>query len=289
MKLAYYPGCSLHSTAIDYDESARAVADTLNIELVEVPDWTCCGASPAHFTNTILSLSLPIKNLRSAEKISKQMVVFCAACYSRYKFAEKSLEENPQRKEKIKEILKIGSIPEVKTRHFLDILMNEIGLEKIQGQIKQDLDGLKVACYYGCLLTRPPDITEFDDPEQPSSLDNLVKILGADPISWAYKNECCGGSLGLSRTDIVVKLTCDILLAASEAGAECLVVACPLCQSNLELRQEDINKKYKKKFSIPILYFTQLLGLALGVDKKSLGLHRAVVSNESLLRNKGIT
>ncbi|MFQ5825424.1 MAG: heterodisulfide reductase-related iron-sulfur binding cluster, partial [bacterium] len=127
MKYAYYPGCSLRSTALDYDESARATADALGIELVEVPDWTCCGASPAHFTNTLLSVSLPIKNIVSAEKIGKQMVVFCAACYSRFKFAEKSLIESPQIKEKIKEILNLKSIPEVKTRHFLDILINEIG------------------------------------------------------------------------------------------------------------------------------------------------------------------
>ncbi len=147
---------------------------------------------------------------------------------------------------------------------------------------------MKAACYYGCLLIRPPKITEFDDPEQPKSLDNLVKILGGESISWPYKYECCGGSLGLSRTDIVLKLTYDILSEASEAGAECLVVACPLCQSNLELRQEDIKRKYRKDFSLPIFYFTQLLGLALGIDKESLGLHRAMVSNESLLRNKGI-
>ncbi|HEB10289.1 MAG TPA: heterodisulfide reductase subunit B [Spirochaetales bacterium] len=287
MKYAYFPGCSLHSTALDYDESARAVAKALDVELVEVPDWTCCGASPAHVTNTFLSLSLPLKNLQSAEKISRQMVVFCAACYSRFKFAEKSLAEN-QIKEKIKKIINLEDIPEVKTRHFLDILINEIGLENVQNRKKQDLKGIKVACYYGCLLIRPPKVAEFDDPEQPSCLDNLVEILGAVPVSWPYKNECCGASLSLSRTDIVLKLTNDILQDASEAGAECLVVACPLCQANLELRQKDINKKYRKDFSLPVFYFTQLLGLALGIDKKSLGLHRAMVSGDFLLKEKGI-
>ena len=129
MEYAYYPGCSLHSTAVDYDESARAAAAALGMDLVEVPDWTCCGASPAHVTNTLLALSLPVKNLVSAETISKQMVVFCAACYSRFKFAEKALQEEPEIEEEIKEILSIEQLPDVETRHFLDVLVNDIGLE----------------------------------------------------------------------------------------------------------------------------------------------------------------
>ncbi len=182
MKYAYYPGCSLHSTALDYDESARSNAAALGIDLVEVPDWTCCGASPAHVTNTLLALSLPVKNLVSAETISKDMVVFCAACYSRFKFAEKALQEEPEMGAEIREILSIEQLPDVKTRHFLDILINDIGLENIQEQIKQDLNGMKVACYYGCLLTRPPKVMEFDDPEQPTFLDDLMKIIGAEAI-----------------------------------------------------------------------------------------------------------
>lgn len=288
MKYAYYPGCSLHSTALDYDESARSIATALDIELVEVPDWTCCGASPAHVTNTLLALSLPVKNLVSAEEISKQMVVFCAACYSRFKFAEKSLEEEPEIEEEIKGILNIEQLPDVKTYHFLDVLINDMGLENIQKQVKQELNGMKVACYYGCLLVRPPKVVEFDDPEQPTSLDDLVETLGAEAVSWPYKTECCGGSFALSRTDIVLKLTHDILSEASDAGAECLVVACPLCQANLEMRQKQINKKYEKDFSLPVFYFTQLLGLALKVDKESLGLHRSLISSDSLLEEKGI-
>ena len=288
LKYAYYPGCSLHSTAVDYDESTRITASTLGVELVEIPNWTCCGASPAHVTDNLLAHSLPVKNLQLAGKISKEMAVVCAACFSRFKFAEKSMRDDPSARDEIKEMLELKKIPEVKTRHFLDILINEYGLEEIKKKVKQELKGLKVACYYGCLLIRPPEVVEFDDPEEPTSLDDLVKTLGGEPVSWPYKNECCGGSFAIGRTDIVLKLTHDILQEAQDASADCLVVACPLCQSNLELRQGDINKKYKKKFSIPVFYFTQLLGLALGIKKRKLGLQRAMISSRSLLKKKGI-
>ncbi len=288
LKYAYYPGCSLHSTAVDYDESSRITASTLGIELVEIPNWTCCGASPGHVTDNVLAHSLPIKNLLLAEKISNEMAVVCAACFSRFKFAEKSMRDDPKVRDEIKEVLDLKKIPDVKTRHFLDILINEYGLEEIKKKVKQELKGLKVASYYGCLLIRPPEIVEFDDPEEPTSLDDLVTALGAEAISWPYKNECCGGSFAIGRTDIVLKLTHDILQDAQDASADCIVVACPLCQANLELRQGDINKKFKKKFHLPIFYFTQLLGLALGIKKRKLGLQRAMVSNQSLLKKKGI-
>lgn len=289
MKYAFYPGCALHSTALDYNESTQSVANALGIELIEVPDWTCCGASPAHFVDNILATALPIKNTLRAKEIGDELLICCAACFSRFKFANKRVMEDPETEARIKEILKIQEIPHLKISHFLDVLINKIGLDTIKGKMKQELNGLRVAAYYGCLLVRPPKIMEFDDPEDPTTMDRLIKELGGEPVSWAYKVECCGGSLSLARTDIVLRLTHDILQDAHDAGAECLVVACPLCQNNLDMRQDAVNKKYNKDFHLPIFYFTQLLGLALGIDKEKLGLQRALVNGESLLENKGIS
>lgn len=289
MKYAFYPGCTLHSTALDYNESTQSIAKALDIELIEIPDWTCCGASPAHYVDNILATALPIKNMLRAKEIGDELIICCAACFSRFKFANKKVMENPETKARIMEILEVKEIEPIKISHLLDVLINKIGLDKIKEKMKQELKGLKVAAYYGCLLVRPPKITEFDDPEDPTSMDRLVKALGAEPVSWAYKTECCGGSLALARTDIVLRLTHDILQDAHDAGAECLVVACPLCQNNVDMRQDAINKKYHKDFHLPVFYFTQLLGLALGIDKEKLGLQRALVSGESLLESKGFS
>lgn len=289
MKLAFYPGCTLHSTALDYNESTQSIANELDIELVEIPNWTCCGASPAHFLDNVLSTVLPIKDMVHAKEISDELVICCAACFSRFKNAGKKVIEHPEIAEKVKEILGIEEIPQIKIYHLLDVLVNKIGLERIQEKIKQDLKGLKVASYYGCLLVRPPKVMEFDDPEDPISMDSLVQALGGESVSWPHKVECCGGSLALARTDIVLKLCYDILQSAHDAGAECLMVACPLCQNNLDMRQAAINKKYGKDFHLPVFYFTQLLGLTLGIDGQMLGLQRSLVSGESLLENKDIS
>ena len=279
MKYAYFPGCSLHSTAKEYDLSTKEVASVLGIELEEIPEWICCGATPAHITMKLLSLALPVKNLLQAKKAgSDEVVTCCAACFNRLKVANSAMENNLEQRENVKKITGLDYKGEVKVKHFLDILVNVMGLEKLSQKVTRKLSGLKVACYYGCLLTRPHTVTNLDDLEDPQLMDDLMKTIGVEPVKWPYKTECCGASFSLTKTDVVLKLSGDILQMASDEGAQAIVVACPLCQSNLDLRQAEINKKFKKNFNMPILYFTQLVGLSLGIEPKKLGLDKHIVS-----------
>ncbi len=289
MKYAYYPGCSLHSTAKEYDLSTREVANALGIELIEIPDWVCCGATPAHISMHLLSLALPVKNLLLARRIgSYDIATCCAACFSRLKIANKFMRDNPRHRAKVNKILGEEYQGEIKVRHFIDILINDFGMKNLAPRITKPLEGLKVACYYGCLLTRPSDITCLDDLEEPHLMDDLMRVIGAQPVNWPYKVECCGASFSLTKTEIVLKLSNDILQMACDQGAEAIVVACPLCQSNLDLRQPKINKKFKANFKIPIFYFTQLIGLSLGIEPKKLGLKKHIVNPLPLLKEKGL-
>ncbi len=288
MKYAYFPGCSLHSTAKEYDQSAQAVCRRLGIELEEIPDWVCCGATPTHVTDHLLSIALPVKTLLQARKMGLGVLTCCAACFSRLKVANKIMREDEWHRERVNEIVEDKYEGEVEVRHILDILVNEYGLDKIKGNVKEGLGGLKIASYYGCLLTRPPEVTKFDDCENPTSMDRLMETLGAQPVSWPYKTECCGAGLSLTRTEIVLKLSYDILRMARDEGAECLTVACPLCQSNLDMRQMQVEKKYEEKFCLPVLYFTQLAGLALGIEPGELGLNKLMVDPMKLLKEKGL-
>ncbi len=289
MRYAYFPGCSLHSTAKEYDLSTKAVAGTLGIELIEIPEWICCGATPAHITMHLLSLALPVKNLLLAKKMdSYEVATCCAACFNRLKVANHFMENDSVHRDKVNEIIGEQYSGEVKVRHFLDILINVFWLKNLSERIIKRLDNLKVACYYGCLLTRPGEVTQFDDVEEPHLMDDLMKILGVEPVDWPYKTECCGASFSLTKTDIVLKLSGDILQMAYDEGAQAIVVACPLCQSNLDLRQAMINKKFKKNFDMPILYFTQLVGLALGIDPLKLGLNKHIVNPLKLIKSVGV-
>jgi heterodisulfide reductase subunit B len=287
MKYAYYPGCSLHATAVDYNESTLAIAEVLGIDLVEVPEWSCCGSTPAHCTDGLLAVALPAKNMIAAKTISDDMLVCCSACFSRLKFAQKHIEEKDALRAQLAGMVSVDQVLDVRVRHLMDVLMQDIGLEKIIEAKHRDL-GLKVACYYGCLLTRPPKVTNFDDVEDPHYMDDLLTAAGMETVGWPYKTECCGASFSLTRTEIVLRLVADILQMAKEAGADCISVACPLCHANLDMRQSDIEKKLGVKYDIPIFYFTQLLGMAFGAEPGKLGIGRSLVSCKELLAAKGV-
>jgi heterodisulfide reductase subunit B len=289
MKYGYYPGCSLHSTASEYDASFRETCNSLGLDIEEIKDWVCCGTSPAHSSSRLLATALPIKSLSLAEQQGiTDLAVPCASCFTRLKTAVHNIREIEGIKEKVDEIIGYSYKDEVKVRHPLDIFLNDIGREKISQKATRDMSGLKVACYYGCLLTRPPEIVQFDVCEYPMSMDKILSALGIKTLDWSYKTECCGMSFSLTRTDIVIKLTHNILEEARAVGAEAVSVACPLCHSNLDTRQAEIEKEYKTKYGLPIFYFTQLMGLAFGVSPEKLALRKHLVDPMALLEQKQI-
>ncbi|HXX33633.1 MAG TPA: CoB--CoM heterodisulfide reductase iron-sulfur subunit B family protein, partial [Thermodesulfobacteriota bacterium] len=234
-EVSYYPGCSLHGTAREYDDSIRGVSKLLEIQLYELEDWTCCGASSAHCTDEDLAIQLAARNLVIAEKSDRDLLVPCVACYSRFKAAEKETKEHPEKSH----FPYHGNVP---IRYALDFFCEEGILEAVKKKRTKPLSGLKVACYYGCLTVRPPKMTGIREYENPQHMDRLMKALGADPVPWCYKTDCCGASLVMTRTDIVRKLNDRLLSMAMEAEADCLVTGCPMCQATLDTRQEELKK-----------------------------------------------
>lgn len=289
MRYAYFPGCSLSSSAFDYDLSLRGVCRALDIELVEVRDWVCCGASSAHATSHLLSIAMPVLSMGHAEADDfDQLIAPCLACQARFKIANKEMREDQEVREKIHGAFDYKYRGTVQVYHPLEVMAEDGMMDKIRSRVRHRLSGLRVACYYGCVLTRPPEVAQFDICENPQSMDTLIRSLGAESLDWSYKTECCGVSMTLTRSDIVLKLSHDILLAAKEAGANAVAVCCPLCQANLDTRQVQIKKKYGVTHGIPILYFTQLMGLAFGVSSEEMGLEKLVTSPRSALERCGL-
>lgn len=265
MKLAYYPGCSLHSSSKEYSDSFVAVCKKLGIELEEIPDWVCCGASSAHSVSHLLSLALPAHTLVQAEKMGLDVVAPCAACYQRTKFAEYEMLHNPEMKAKIEQVLEMKYEGKSRILSVLEVL-SMIEEDKIKAAVTRPLTGVKVACYYGCVYVRPPHICNVDDPENPTKMDRIVAALGGEPVDWPYKTECCGASHIFTIKDACLKLGRDILQVAKDAGADIIAVACPLCHVNLDMRQTQINKKFGTSFNIPVVYITELMADAMGID-----------------------
>lgn len=283
MKYSFFPGCSLESTASDFRMSTFAVAKALGIELEELPDWTCCGSTPAHATDALLAASLPARNLAIAEGLGQDLVVCCAACYGRLAAANLALAEDAALRAEVAQSIGKEYSGGVKVRHFLQVLRDEVGIGEIKDAMVRSFDGLKVACYYGCLLTRPKELSIVDDPEDPQLMEDMLYALGAEPVEWPYKTECCGASFSITRTSTVERLGGDILKMAKESGADCIAVACPLCQSNLDLRQADIEKSSGTQFGLPVFYFTQLLGRALGLPDDALGINKLMTDPSRVL------
>ena len=285
---SYYPGCSLHASAKEYDESTKGLFKALHIGLKEVPDWMCCGATPAHNVDELLSLSLCAKNLELANSVEGDLAVACAACFSRLKTTQHKLEIDPEKRRQV-EFAIDGPIPEGKrVKHLLEILARDFGLERLAEAVKKPLAELKVACYYGCLLTRPPEVPELDCIEAPTIMEKVIEAAGAQTVAWSHRLECCGANFTLSRPGVVLKLSADILASARDAGANCIMVACPLCHGNLDIRQQEIEEASGEHFGLPVFYMTQLLALAVGVRESKLGLDSMMVNPLPLLKEKGL-
>lgn len=280
MKAGYFPGCSQTGTAREYDLSLRSVAEKLGTELTDVDDWNCCGATSAHVTNHTLANALAMRNIVQAEKQGlTEMVAPCAACYNRLIVSQHETQIHPELKKEIEAILDSKIENPVQVMNIVE-LFTKIGADKVKQAVVKDLKELNAACYYGCLLLRPSDITHFDDAEQPTSMEELIKLTGAKPVEWNFKVECCGAAHSIARKDIVVDLSKKILDDAVAHGANVMVVACPMCHTNLDMRQKAIKKEYPEHKEIPVLYLTELIGLALGMDEKELGINLHTVKFE---------
>ena len=289
-KLTYYPGCSSHGTSEEFDKTVKMVMTSLDVQMEEIPDWNCCGATSAHTLSESLAYALPLRNLVLAEKLdNKTIAIPCASCYQRLKVTKYHMDNNPELALKINTTI-VGEgtyTGKVEVKSMLQYCFEEIGLEAIMARVTKPLSGMKLACYYGCLLTRPKAITQFDSPEYPISMDRIVEALGAQATEFDYKTECCGASFSISNTEVVIGLSGKILEMAKESGADAIVVACPLCQSNLDMRQPDIEKHFGKQYHLPVFYFTQLMALAFGADPKELMFNKHIVPVEGALAKIG--
>ncbi len=278
MKLAYYPGCSLEATAREYDLSSRAVCRALGMELEELEDWSCCGSTSAHNLNHLLAAALAARNIALAQKSGLDVAVPCSACFARLRKADHLLRLGGEIREELEDLVEFKYTGEVAVISLLEAVVARAGLDRIRDMVTRPLEGLKLACYYGCLMVRPPEVRGFDRVENPEMLDRLVETLGAEARQWSYKTECCGAGLSLTRSEVVEGLVGRLAEAARAAGADALVTACPLCQSNLEMRQ-------KKSPKIPSFYFTELMGVAMGLPEAPGWMARHLVDPSAIVKS----
>ena len=276
MAVAVYPGCSLNGSSREYMESIRAVLECLNVKMDEVEDWNCCGSTAAHNINSDIALALPSRILvQSGKKGTDDLLVPCAACYNRLKTVWKDLNSSEAVRQKAAALLDQEISLPSNILNILDYIQTAL-VPLLEGKITKPFQK-KVACYYGCLLVRPQKLTGEPRVEDPQGMEEIMKRIGATPIDWAFKTECCGAGFTMSQTQTVARLSSAILSDATDRGAEAIIVACPMCHSNLDMRRKDIEKFSKRKFTIPVLYITQVIGLALGLSHKELGLQRHFV------------
>jgi heterodisulfide reductase subunit B len=283
--IAYYPGCSLHGTSGEFDASFRATARTLDLDLVEIPGWECCGNTAAHSINRLLATALPVNELVKVEKDLKldAVAVPCAACFSRFKTGAHEVARDPAVADDVRSVVGRGYDGGVNVQNLVDVYHDAVGLEALAAKVKRPFKGLKVACYYGCLLTRPPEVTLAEDPEYPTHMDAVVEALGCTAIDWNYKTDCCGASLALTEQDIVDDLVARIVNDARACGAEAIAVACPLCQVNLDGRQTEIARKDSTWVGVPVLFLSQLVGRAIGLDEKTIGLSKHLIDARAVM------
>ena len=279
MKFAYYPGCSSSSTAIEYNESVENTAQCLGIDLEEIPDWNCCGASSGHIIDHELAIALPSLNIASGEKMSLDITTPCPSCFLRLKTAQSEIKKDPNLKSRIEKYIGMPLQLSSKVKHILEVFYSDVGIDTIQKKVQKSLTGLKAVMYYGCYLVRPPEVTEFDDPENPIIMDRIMEALGVQVIDWSYKVDCCGGGLSLTSPEIVKTLVSKLVAHAAEVDADAIITACHLCHANLDIyqQQREISRL------IPIFYFSELTALSLGILNTKTWFEKHMVSPFGLL------
>lgn len=289
MNVSYYPGCSLEVTAKSYDLSTRVVCGDLGIQLEEIPEWICCGSSPALKMNHLLSVALSARTMVQVEKQNlDQVVAPCPFCFRRLRGAQDEMKSDSQLKAQVEEAIEDRIGGELGIYSLLEYFHEQVGTDAIRERVAKPLSGLKVVPFYGCYLVKPPKVARFDDPENPTTLDDVLKALGAQVLDWDFKAECCGAGLSLSKTETVCELSGRLIREAEYRGADAMVVACQLCQANLDMRQEEIGAMNGMNHQMPILYFTQLMGLSFGHEPRELGLNTHLVDPLPVLATKGL-
>lgn len=295
MKFGYYPGCSLGSTARPYDLSTKAIAEPFGLELVEVDDWNCCGSMEYFAINATAGYALVSRNLALAANQDgfEKLVAPCSACYLNLRKVDQYLGKFPDVKARTDEALAAGGLSykpgSLDVRHLIDIIVHDVGFEAIEEKVTNPLKGLRLAPYYGCLIARP-DLgldSSLDDPEYPTHMDRLLEVLGATVIDFPLKTHCCGGHMTQVSAETGYEMIRRLLQNASEYNADAIVTLCPMCQLNLDAYQSNINKHFGTSFKLPILYFTQMIGLAIGLDPKELGLGKEIVPSAPVLAKIG--
>jgi len=283
----YYAGCSQEGTAQEYDTSLRVVLKTLGVSLVEPEDWSCCGSTPAHTVDHVFAAALGARNLAIVERMGRSEVITpCPSCLTVLKKSHIRMVADESFKKQVNSLLDEPYNGSVNTKSVLQILYEDIGLKRLGEKVTHALPDMKVAPYYGCILNRPPEIAQFDDPENPVAMDKVLSAVGITVCDYAFKVECCGAAFGVAKREMVNKLTYKVLSMAIDAGANCIAVACPLCQQNLDLRQEQVNSTMGSSFAIPVLYFTQIIGLTYGFSPKELGLDKLIVNPEPVIHSR---
>lgn len=274
MRVGYYPGCSLQGSASDYGLSVAKAAELLEIELREIDDWSCCGASAAHSLDHLLGVALPARNLALANAQGlEQVFAPCSACSNRLISAQLEMRSDSGLRSKVEDVIGMPVGGDIRILNMLDFL-ETFGLDALGSKVTRPLGGFKGACYYGCLLVRPPKVVQFDDPENPQSMERILSALGGEPVKWHYRVECCGAGLTMSETKVVTRLVRDILQNAEAHGADGIVVACPLCHQNLDMRQLAVNSEYGETHRLPVYYLSELVAMALGGSPEEVGLDR---------------
>jgi heterodisulfide reductase subunit B len=281
---SYFPGCSLEKMALSYHQSAMQTTNAVGVEMKEIEDWNCCGATTYFHVDELLAYTLVARNLAMAEKAGHDLVAPCSACYKNTYFTSKYLKEDKDLSDHINYALEQDNLKysgSIEVKHLMEVFVNDVGLEEIKERTTKPLAGLRVAPYYGCQIVRPKK--DHEDVENPRFFEELVSSIGADPVDFAYRLRCCGGSLIITSREAALTLVRNLLQNAVDSDADVIATACPLCQTNLEVYQMQVNQEFDTNFSIPIMYFTQLMGIAMGLPKKKLGIGSEFISTDKIL------
>ncbi len=287
MKVSYFPGCTLNTTGKGFDNAVRASAAAVGLELVELPEWNCCGATYPLIIDNMLELAAPAHVLVAAQDQGSTVTTACTTCYNVLKRTNRFIREHEEERERINAFIEAEYSGEVEVKDILHLLRDDVGFDVVQEKVQKPLKNLLVASYYGCMVLRPPDEVAYDDPDHPQSLDDLMAALGATPVDFPHKNECCGAYLAVKDPEVTREMVYTILKSAQMAGAEALATNCPLCQFNLDKQQAEMRKSHAGYQPIPIFYFSQLMGIALGLDASDYGWSRHYIDARPLLSEHG--